>query len=272
MKEKFLDEYSSDDAVKKYTKETAGYGITYLLENIYGQIYLNIVNELVKKEDIIEGLRLLEFGCGAGMNLIFLLNLLENHNIKVDVAYGSDFSEKLIESAKMEANKILSDSSLKKVNFYVASNENLHKELSDNLGSDQSDISNSFHFVFGINTFRYCHRLKKEKECARNIFNLLVRGGSCVIIDMNAKYPLFRSAVSDRLTKPKEEYYLPSLDEYVEPFESTGFEIITKKNFCWIPHSAKGITFNLCKLLTPILDKLVPNYAMRSLVIARKPL
>ena len=39
--EKFVDEYTSEDAVRKYTTGTAGFGITYLLSNDYAEIYLN---------------------------------------------------------------------------------------------------------------------------------------------------------------------------------------------------------------------------------------
>ena len=38
LNEQFLDEYVSDDAVRKYTTETAGYGISYLLEHEYARI------------------------------------------------------------------------------------------------------------------------------------------------------------------------------------------------------------------------------------------
>ena len=235
MKEKFLSEYSSEDAIRRYTKETAGDGINYLLENIYGPIYLDAINRLSKRVDISNGVRLLEFGCGAGMNLIFLVNFLTNNNINVNVAYGTDFSEKLIDAAREEARKFLEQTQADKVRFCVASNENLIEELSSCIGSDQTAISNSFHLVFGINTFRYCHRLKKERESARNVFDLLVPGGSCIIIDMNARFPFFRSKIRDRMNKSADERYLPSLDEYTSAFESAGFEITAKKNFCWIP-------------------------------------
>src|ERR1700723_9006 len=46
--EKFLDEYVSEDAVRKYTTQTAGYGITYLLRNEYARIYLNVVESCLR--------------------------------------------------------------------------------------------------------------------------------------------------------------------------------------------------------------------------------
>ena len=67
MYEKFVDEYGSEDAVRKYTTGTAGYGITYLLRNEYARIYLEVVGSL--RTSAARPLRLLEFGCGGGMNI-----------------------------------------------------------------------------------------------------------------------------------------------------------------------------------------------------------
>ena len=99
---------------------------------------------------------------------------------------------------------------------------------------------------------------------------LLKPGGICVVIDMNKKYPLFRSALCDRLTKRLEECYLPSLEEYAKPFSTNGFHILQKENFCWIPHSAGPTMCALMSSMTPLLNSVARKYAMRSLVIARK--
>src|SRR5215813_12015709 len=90
----YLQEYSSEDAIRKYTSKTAGYGISYLLANDYADVYLDAVNRL--KTDRRKPLRLLEFGCGAGMNIISLLKLLEAKGRPVELAIGTDFSERLI--------------------------------------------------------------------------------------------------------------------------------------------------------------------------------
>ncbi len=102
---KFLDEYSSEEAIKTYTKKTAGEGISYLLDNVYGPIYLDVIGDLLKRVNVSNGLRLLEFGCGGGMNLIHLVNLLAKHKIQVELAYGTDFSKELIDAARIEAMK-----------------------------------------------------------------------------------------------------------------------------------------------------------------------
>jgi hypothetical protein len=38
-----------------------------------------------------------------------------------------------------------------------------------------------------------CHGLGKEQDCAADIFRLLRRGGACLDIDMNNRFPTFRS-------------------------------------------------------------------------------
>lgn len=80
--EKFLDEYVSEDAVRKYTTETAGYGITYLLRNDYARVYLNVVNSCLQAKKG-RPLRLLEFGCGGGMNITRLVSLMEERQFPV---------------------------------------------------------------------------------------------------------------------------------------------------------------------------------------------
>ena len=48
MYQKFLDEYVSDSAVRKYTPATAGFGINHLLRNDYANVYLQVVNSLLR--------------------------------------------------------------------------------------------------------------------------------------------------------------------------------------------------------------------------------
>src|SRR5215467_7245977 len=88
--ELFLKEYSAEEAVRKYTKETAGEGIGYLLENDYGKIYLDALENSIPRSALREGVRLLEFGCGGGMNLVHLVSTMERKGIALQCAYGTD--------------------------------------------------------------------------------------------------------------------------------------------------------------------------------------
>jgi SAM-dependent methyltransferase len=270
----FFREYTSPDAILKYTRASAGFGIGYLLDHDYKQVYLDAIKHL--PQPIIQGgIRMLEFGCGGGMNLLHLVSTLGRDDLYVESAIGADFSPVLIEAANREAQRYLAPLDRSRVRFFVAKNETLVEELSAALEEDSSKLENSFHFIIGINTIRYCHRAGKQMHCARDIFRLLAPGGVCVVIDMNNRFPVFRSALKNKLRgkeEQEEECYLPSLEDYTAPFRQTGFAVLRSDHFCWIPHSAGRLMTQILRLLSPALNAVVPSRAMRSLVIARKPL
>ena len=268
MNENFLEEYNSHDAILKYSTKTAGQGVNYLIQHDYAEIYDSAVATVRATSSA--PLRLLEFGCGAGMNLIGLVTRLESRGIPVERAWGADFSESLIASADNEARAFLPPSLRGKVSFHVARNETLSADLSTRTGEPAERLHGSFDLVLGVNTFRYCHRLNNAAECASDIYRLLRPGGVVVMIDMNDRFPLFRSHLKGTVETP-EEAYLPSLDEYAEPFQRAGFEILTKDNFCWVPHSAGPALTMICRALTPVLNATVRSRAMRSLIVAKRP-
>jgi SAM-dependent methyltransferase len=270
--DKFLDEYVSEDAVRKYTTVTAGYGITHLLRSEYSRIYLDVVKRYLWKPGA-SPLRVLEFGCGGGMNITRLVALLEGKGIPVEHAYGTDFSPRLVEAAREEANTFLPAKSANKLSFHVAHNEHLAEDLAQSLGTEAAKLP-ALDLVVGVNTFRYCHRLGKQEECAQDIYRLLRPGGVCIMIDMNNRFPAFRSHLRRSRTAPPEnpaECYLPTLEEYTSPFQNAGFDILKKGNFCWVPHSASRALTLSCRAASPFLNLFARSRAMRSLVVARKP-
>lgn len=267
MNRSFLDEYSSEDALKKYSTETAGVGVNYLIEHDYGRVYDEAV--ALCRETATAPMRILEYGCGAGMNIIGLLMRLQRQAIAVERALGTDFSDALIQSARREAERFLPESLRNKVTFHVARNERLTQELGAALGSTD-ELHGRFDLIFGVNTFRYCHRFGTQQDCAEDIKRMLRAGGVSVMIDMNDRFPLFRSHLRGTAANA-EEAYLPSLQEYAEPFERAGFEMINRGTFCWVPHSAGRVLTTACRVLTPMLDATFRSRAMRSLVIARNP-
>jgi hypothetical protein len=89
------------------------------------------------------------------------------------------------------------------------------------------------------------------------------------MIDMNNKFPFFKSRFRDH-KKPITQTWLPSLEEYTDPFRTANLEILQTRHFCWIPHSASAPILIAARLLTPFLDLVAPSFAMRSLVVARK--
>jgi SAM-dependent methyltransferase len=268
----FLEEYNSQESTLKYTRKTAGHGISYLLDHDYKNIYLECIEKYVPKSRLKAGIRLWEFGCGGGMNLLHLVSILGRQGIAVDRAYGTDFSETLIAAAQNEAGDYLSQDQRSRVRFAVARNEGLIEEGTKGLDLDRKELLGSFDLIFGVNTIRYGHRLNNVDRCVEGIRGLLREGGVCVVIDMNRKFPVFRSRLREMVTRPaeKEETLLPTLEEYAQPFSAGGFEILKKKNFCWVPHSAgAGLTVAM-RTLTPILNTVAPSRAMRSLVVSRK--
>jgi SAM-dependent methyltransferase len=269
--DKFLRQYTSQDEILKYTRATAGFGISYLLDHDYKAVYLE-AHGFLPKEARECGIRILEFGCGGGMNLLHLISVLNSKGIHVARAVGTDFSPLMIETARREAENYFGEQDLHRPEFYVAKNESLISNLSASVGTDKSKLEKSFHFVLGVNTIRYCHAAKRQRDCVRDIFNLLVPGGICVVIDMNNRFPLFRSDLRNKLRRKKQKQcYVPSLEEYAAPFVETGFELLRREHFCWVPHSASRFLTGLLCTLSPVLDALAPSRAMRSLVVARKP-
>src|SRR4029453_861480 len=103
-----------------------------------------------------------------------------------------------------EAQSYLNAKERSRVQFYVAKNETLLEKLFANLEQDSSELENSFQFIIGVNTIRYCHRAGKQLDCARDIFRLLAPGGVCVVIDMNDRFPAFRSALKHKFRDEKE--------------------------------------------------------------------
>ena len=266
----FLKEYNSTESIRRYLRGTAGYGISYLLDHDYGSLYLEIATRYVSKSRRMEGIRLWEFGCGGGMNLIHLVREMESRGIVVECAYGTDFSEEMIKAAIREAKACLTEVQNGKVHFCVARNECLIEDLTKGLGIKKEVLLGSFDIMVGVNTIRYCHRLRNQNDCVGDIVNLLREGGVCIVIDMNNKFPAFRSRFRKRRLKEDRAYYLPALDEYALPFSSAGLEIVKKENFCWVPHSAGRPLTVIMRALTPVLGALVPSHAMRSLIVSRK--
>jgi SAM-dependent methyltransferase len=269
----YYQEYTSHDAILKYSKATAGYGISYLLNHDYKRVYLDALHFL-QTDSRRRGLRMLEFGCGAGMNLVHLISVLNREGIQVKKAIGTDFSPTLIDAAWRESRSYLPKKDQGIVEFYVAKNESLVEDLSSAIGKPRTNLLKGFDFILGVNTVRYCHRSDTQVDCARDVFNLLAPGGVCVNIDMNDRFLFFRSSLKRGAREQQRkgsEAYIPSLDEYGTPFRSAGFEILRQEHFCWVPHSASSPMCVTLSALSPLLSLIAKSRAMRSLVVARKP-
>jgi hypothetical protein len=88
---------------------------------------------------------------------------------------------------------------------------------------------------------------------------------------MNAQFRFFKSRLLRKEPIQEKQYYIPVLEEYARPFAEAGFEIVTAKNFSWMPHSAGPALSAFCRTVGPAFNVVASRYALRSLVVARKP-
>ena len=87
----FFRQYTSHGEILKYAKAN------YLLEHDYKTVYLNALNFL-PWETRKHGIRILEFGCGGGMNLLHLISMLNSQGIRVANALDTATREVLDEN------------------------------------------------------------------------------------------------------------------------------------------------------------------------------
>src|SRR4029077_5691264 len=104
----FLQEYSADEAIARYTSRTAGHGISYLLENDYAEVYLSAIRDFLRTSPG-KSLRLLEYGCGGGMKFLPHRAVWEREGRSVELAIGTDFSENLVLAANEEGKNLLTE-------------------------------------------------------------------------------------------------------------------------------------------------------------------
>lgn len=287
---KIINEYDTNTGVSKYVPATAGAGIDFLLREVYGPIYLDAIKELREEKGPDKPIRILEFGCGGGMNLIYIIKMLRSMNIPVDAAYGTDLSKKMIIASYEVARELLDSEDLKITKFVVASNEEIQNQLTTESELNQDHFNDYFDLIIGVNTFRYSWRNKKARETADQLYKMLSSGGRMVVIDMNQGFPYYLARLRNlysKITMKNEEASsrvvddlkailyrnndLPTLEEYVEPFRNAGFKISREAIFSWIGHSSSMLRLSTTRALAPILDKILPTHAMRVLVIGIKP-
>src|SRR4249919_3673502 len=92
----YLDEYTRDDIIARYISQTAGAGIAYVLTHVYAPIYLRTINAVQTDRPKPYQFRVLEYGCGGGMNLLKLVELLQSQGAELERGFGTDFSPPMI--------------------------------------------------------------------------------------------------------------------------------------------------------------------------------
>src|SRR5712692_7079936 len=121
----FLDEYTRRESIERYVRRTAGAGISYVLENVYGRIYSDVVQRMYQTGVLRDGLRVLEYGCGGGMNLLWIVSLLSQKGLALEFAYGTDFSPQMVDAANREADDWAPKSLRTRIAYFAGRNEHL---------------------------------------------------------------------------------------------------------------------------------------------------
>ena len=268
-----FDEYDADETILRYRRATAGEGINHLLKESYGPLLLEATRDVPRATNG-EAVRIVEFGCGAGMAIQHLLELLRREHVDVELAVGADFVPAMIDAANRELDEFGDEWMKQRLRFVVATNEDLAEQIAAGLQESTDGLAGSFHLALGVNTFRYPVRHGTARRAAAQLELLLRPGGRVVVIDMNDRFPYGlkpkRNENGGRFPYSFGTAELPTLDGYAAPFRDGDFDVLRKEHFSWIPHSARGIRFRLMRAAAPVLNRVVPDRAMRSLVIARR--
>jgi len=125
------------------------------------------------------------------------------------------FSPTLVQSAAKEAKACLPPGRAGKLSFHVGRNEKLVEIWPRRVPRPAGELTGYFDLILE-STFRYCHRLGKEQDCTADIYHLLRPGGVCINIDMNDRFPAFRSRFKGPVQDPVETY-TPSLGSTPRP-------------------------------------------------------
>jgi SAM-dependent methyltransferase len=274
----YLVEYSQPTVIARYLSDTGVPAFTYLVRTVYTSIYQEIVKTLVSHNPERHGFRILEYGCGGGMNLVQLIRLFQAQGAQLTEAIGTDFSPPMIDAARNEAKQQLSVELNAVTTYVVARHETITRDLASGLGVSLGELQNTFDLILGVNTFRYAHRLKKDETFARELFTLLRPGGYSIMIDMNRGFRFVGSHAHDLCTRAKQRYYIPSVRQYSGPFLKAGFLITRARTFygltrlaSWVPASAEVPLHSLFWALRSALDTYLSPFARHALLIAKKP-
>lgn len=253
--------------IKRYRSATARPGKHFMLRSTYLPAFLDSLSSAVRDSKA-EAARTLEFGCGGGMATFYLADELRRRGVPVELMVGADLVPNMIAAARKDLADNGGEWTMERLRFVVAPHERLIDDLPVGLGLGLEELEGSFHLAFGVSTFRYAVQEGTAAHVVAQFHRLLAPGGRVVMFDMNSRFPYGKHA-------PQEKHAsfsgVPTLDQYARPFSDAGFEIMRRDMLGWVPHSAKGLEFWAARAASPVLGLVAPSRAMRSLVIARKP-
>jgi SAM-dependent methyltransferase len=199
MPEKVDFDHHAETYEKQLTEDLKFFGEE---SKYFAEYKIRLVAECVGNRPI----NILEYGCGIGMNLQYLIQYFPNANI-----FGCDISAKSIEVASGNNSS---------VNFFHIDDDNV-KENKDKF--DLVFVSNVFHHI----------EPKFRKKAIENIFFMLKPKGNVLFFEHNPFNPVTKHIVNTCvwdtdaiLLKPKESLSL---------FKDAGFTIIRKHYTLYFP-------------------------------------
>ena len=173
------------------------------------------INVVKKTLGIAKPLKILEYGCGIGMNIKFFSKHFPDSKIN-----GCDISQKSIEVASKRNDP--------NVNFFLINEENNSKYL------------DTFDLIFVSCVFHHIQPQLRE-DSMKNIYNLLKKDGKFYFFEHNPYNPVTRHIVNTCvwdedaiLLKPKESLNL---------ITKAGFKIENKKYTLFFPAFLKFLRF-----------------------------
>jgi SAM-dependent methyltransferase len=203
MRNKNFDEYAEDyDTILKEKLKVFGEETDY-----YAESKIRIIQENIRKSPA----RILEFGCGIGTNIRWLLDFFPNASV-----FGCDVSERSLEKAS---------SRYQSVNFFP-------------IKDDCIDPSGRFDVVLVANVFHHILPEQRE-ETMKKLANYVADGGEIFIFEHNPCNPLTRYIVHicpfDKdvtLLWPKETRCL---------CDRAGFKVVSRKYILFFPSFLKKL-------------------------------
>ncbi len=87
----YMQEYTRDDIIARYISDSAGDGYRVHLHHVYAPTYLRAIRELISSRPKGHKFRVMEYGCGGGMNLLRIAELLRSEGAALESGYGAGF-------------------------------------------------------------------------------------------------------------------------------------------------------------------------------------
>jgi len=154
----------------------------------------------IKFQNTIKTIKILEVGCGSGLNAFEIYKIFKNSNINVEY-YGFDLDKKSIENALKIKDFILIDSKNIKIEFFVGD---------ANLVTIFEEINNSFDIVLLMDVIEH---LNSPQDLLKNLSKIVSNEALFLVSVPTPLYPkFFGRKFHERIGHLKDGYSISELD------------------------------------------------------------